>query len=314
MREMENYWAELDRNIAKFNADHRRIAVNARRAKYFVEHWDAEQNVWGSGRVHPISEEVASEVDTIRWQIKELMKIQPELREKLEILHEEMGKKEFWKNLADNMVGTKLEACGLGFKQLTYLSDWKPLWELEVDEPSPKDEVPPDVSSPSPMVPHSSQSTLPAPQLPLPVAPFHPERKRKWGCHPIGCLGRLFKLFLKLLLPIGLLLFVIHLWNPPAGDAPKPDSAKPKTAVAEKKAPEEKRGTEALAVGTRVVAKKVVPVYRLNAEKKPVVAGRVPPGGALEVTGVVNAKVVRVSVELPNGKTAKGMAKVADLE
>ncbi|MBP5786280.1 MAG: hypothetical protein J6Y19_00445 [Kiritimatiellae bacterium] len=119
---------------------------------------------------------------------------------------------------------------------------------------------------------------------------------------------------MKLLLPIGLLLFVIHLWNPPAGDAPKPDSAKPKTAVAEKKASEEKRGTEALAVGTRVVAKKVVPVYRLNAEKKPVVVGRVPPGGVLEVTGVVNAKVVRVSVELPNGKTAKGMAKVADLE
>lgn len=44
------------------------------------------------------------------------------------------------------------------------------------------------------------------------------------------------------------------------------------------------------------------------------VAGRVPPGGVLEVIGVVNAKVVRVSVALPNGKTAKGMAKVADLE
>lgn len=33
----------------------------------------------------------------------------------------------------------------------------------------------------------------------------------------------------------------------------------------------------------------------------------------IEVTGAVNAKVVKVSVELPNGKTTKGMAKVADL-
>lgn len=43
-------------------------------------------------------------------------------------------------------------------------------------------------------------------------------------------------------------------------------------------------------------------------------AGQVPPGRMLEVTGAVNAKVVRVSVELPNGKKGKGMARVADLE
>lgn len=319
LRSFEKTWEENRRNAAKFAADHRRIAVNARRAKYFVEHWDDEQNVWGSGRVHPLSEEVASEVGTIRWTIEELMKNQPELREKLALLHKEMGTKEFWENLADNMVGTKLEVCGLGFKQLTYISDWKPLWELEVDEPSPNEEVSPDVSSPPPMVPYASQSTLPPPQLPPPVAPPHPKQPRKWGCHPIGCFGRLLKFFLKLLLPIWLLLFVIHLWSPPAGDAPKPEveatpdaGQKPVTEAEAKKGALDQEGS--LAVGTRVVAKKVVPVYRLNAEKKPVVAGRVPPGGVLEVTGAVNAKVVRVSVELPNGKTAKGMAKVADLE
>lgn len=39
-----------------------------------------------------------------------------------------------------------------------------------------------------------------------------------------------------------------------------------------------------------------------------------PPGTVVEVTGAVNAKVVRVSVELPNGKKGKGLARVADLE
>ena len=139
----------------------------------------------------------------------------------------------------------------------------------------------------------------------------------------MGCLGRLVKWIAKLLVRLLLLAWLVwyasKLWQAPAGDAPKPEVAamtvaeqKPGTEAEAKKGAEVQGGT--LAVGTRVVAKKVVPVYRLNAEKKPVVAGRVPPGGVLEVTEVVNAKVVRVSVELPNGKTAKGMAKVADLE
>lgn len=43
-------------------------------------------------------------------------------------------------------------------------------------------------------------------------------------------------------------------------------------------------------------------------------AGRVPAGTVVEVTGAGNAKVVKVAVELPNGKKDKGMARVADLE
>lgn len=42
-------------------------------------------------------------------------------------------------------------------------------------------------------------------------------------------------------------------------------------------------------------------------------AGRMPPGTVVDVTGAVNAKVVRVSVELPNGKKGKGLARMADL-
>ena len=103
-------------------------------------------------------------------------------------------------------------------------------------------------------------------------------------------------------------------------EAPKPEPAEPKPVVAEKKAEAQPKAAAAeqpagtLAIGTRVVAKKAIPIYRLNEERKPVVAGRVPAGTVLEVTGTVNAKVVRVSVELPNGKKGKGMARVADLE
>ena len=125
------------------------------------------------------------------------------------------------------------------------------------------------------------------------------------------------KFFLKLLLPAWLVMYTVKLWSPPYGDAPKPEvvveKPVPSNPVA-KKDVDGGRQDAALAVGTRVVAKKEIPIYRFNEEKKPVVAGRVPPGTVVEVTGAVNAKVVRVSVELPNGKKGKGMARVPDLE
>ncbi len=277
----------------------REIALNARRARFIADHWEDETGMSNL--------DVTFEVGVcIRKKIEDLMEKRPEFRAKLAALHEEVMTKEFWNSLAENMEGTRFAVCGLDFKIFEYNSSLKPLWRLETYDSQPMAEPPPAAYAPPPS--------------PSPIsAPVRPRRQRKWGCHPIGCLGRLGKFLIKLLLPAWLIMYAVKLWSPPYGDAPKPEveattvaGQKPVTEAEAKKGAGARDGT--LAVGTRVVAKKVVPVYRLNAEKKPVVAGRVPPGGVLEVTGVVNAKVVRVSVELPNGKTAKGMAKVADLE
>lgn len=265
--------------------DIREIAINARRVRFMAEHWDDEQ----------IGLDVAFEVGCVRRKIEDLMKKRPEFRTKLAVLHEEVGTKEFWENLAVNMEGTHFAVCGLEFQVFEYYSALKPLWRLEGYET------------------HSAGG-MPSGWSGQASASSSPRRKRKWGCHPIGCLGRLFKFFLKLLLPVWLILFAVHLWRPPAGDTPKPEPAKPKPVVAEQKKAEEKREAGALAVGTRVMAKKEIAIFRFNEEKNPVVAGRVPPGTVVEVTGTVNAKVVRVTVTLPNGKKGKGMAKVSDLE
>lgn len=262
--------------------DIREIAINARRARFMAEHWDDEQ----------IGLDVAFEVGCVRRKIEDLMKKRPEFRTKLAVLHEEVGTKEFWENLAVSIDGTHFAVCGLEFQIFEYYSALKPLWSLEVYESHPSGGMSSDL----------------------------PRQKRKWGCHPIGCLGRVGKLLLKLVLPVWLVLYAIHLWSPPAGDAPKPEPEKPKPVVAEKqaeaqpKAPTAEHPAGPLTVGARVVAKKETPIYRLNAEKKPVVAGRVPSGTVVEVTGVVNAKVVRVSVKLPNGKKGTGLVRVSDLE
>lgn len=256
--------------------DIREIAINARRARFMAQHWDDEQ----------IGLDVAFEVGCVRRKIEELMKGRPEFRAKLAVLHEEVGTKEFWENLAVNIEGTHFAACGLEFQIFEYYSALKPLWGLESYESHPSGGM-------------SSGAS---------------RRSRKWGCHPIVCLGRVGKLLLKLVLPVWLILFAVHLWSPLTGDAPKPEPEKAKPAVAEEKALEGKRETRALAVGTRVAAKKEIAIYRFNEEKKPVVAGRVPPGTVVEVTGAGNAKVVQVSVKLPNGKKGKGLARVADLE
>ena len=262
----------------------REIAINARRARFMADHWVDEQ---GQPNL-----DVSFEVACVRRKIEELMKGRPEFRAKLAQLDEVVATREFWENLAVSIDGTHFAVCGLEFQIFEYYSALKPLWGLEVYESHPSGGMSSDL----------------------------PRQKRKWGCHPIGCLGRVGKLLLKLVLPVWLVLYAIHLWSPPAGDAPKPEPEKPKPVVAEKKAEAQPKAAAAeqpagtLAIGTRVVAKKAIPIYRLNEEKKPVVAGRVPAGTVLEVTGTVNAKVVRVSVELPNGKKGKGMARVADLE
>lgn len=280
----------------------RTIALNARRARFIVDHWEDEQGLPNL--------DISFEVGCVRKKIEDLTTERPEFGAGFAELHEEVAKKEFWENLAENMVGTQFEACGLSFKKFTYDSSLKPLWELEVSEPLPVEEAP-----------FAGSSPLPPPSPPSAPVPLRRERRRRF--QPMGCLGRLIKLIAKLLVRLLLLAwlgwYASKLWHAPAGDTPKLEveattgaGQKPVTEAEAKKGAGARDGT--LAVGTRVVAKKVVPVYRLNAEKKPVVAGRVPPGGVLEVTGVVNAKVVRVSVALPNGKTAKGMAEVADLE
>lgn len=251
----------------------RRIAVNARRAKYIVGHWNDETVMRGkSGHGMTFAKGVAFEIkciqDEIDRAIEKVSGENPQLEWKFLELRETVETKEFWKDLAANMKGTEVVACGLRFSRFEYDSYLKPFWKLEVGA------------------------------------------KRRW----------LKKNALKLFLGAFLVWYAIHLWSPPAGDEPKPEPAKPKPVVAEKKAEAQPKAPTAeqpagtLAVGTRVVAKKAVPIYRLDAEKKPVVAGRVPPGTVVEVTGAVNAKVVRVSVELPNGKKGKGMARVPDLE
>lgn len=284
--------------------DTREIALNARRARFIADHWEDELPAPGYPFEMPFSSAIAGEIGLMDVVIQGYWKkLHPDMARELEELHQQMTTKEFWEYLARYMEGTRFDACGLTFKEFTYRSALQPLWRLEEYAPRPVAEPPSAAYAPPPP--------------PSPVSA--PVRHKKWGCHPIGCLGRTFKLLFKLLLPVWLIVYTVKLWQPPYGDAPKPEDAATKAmeteAVAKAK---EKKGAEVqggtLAVGTRVVAKKVVPVYRLNAEKKPVVVGRVPPGGVLEVTGVVNAKVVRVSVELPNGKTAKGLAKVADLE
>jgi endonuclease YncB( thermonuclease family) len=55
------------------------------------------------------------------------------------------------------------------------------------------------------------------------------------------------------------------------------------------------------------------PIYRLDADNRPVVAGHVPPGTVLKISGNLNPNVVRVSFDLPNGRTIRGMARVVDL-
>ena len=289
---------------AAWDAHHRDIAINARRAKYFVDHWEDEQ----------LCAEVAAEVRKIRRLIEERMELRPEFQEELSTLHNEMGKKEFWENLAENMVGTEFEACGLRFKKFTYDSSLKPLWELEVSEPPPPEEPPYD----TPASPPTFSYTLPVAPPPLPA---RPRRKWKWGFHPIGCLGTLVKLFFKLLLPAWLVLFAIHLWSPPAGDAPKPEPAKPKpTASVAAAKPVAGRPTAGRAQqvptvgGKRFVVKQPLPIYRLDEEKHPVVAARVPAGSVVKVTGNLNAKVARVEVELPNGRKGKGLARLVDLQ
>ena len=58
---------------------------------------------------------------------------------------------------------------------------------------------------------------------------------------------------------------------------------------------------------------KPVAIYRFDENKRPVVAGHAPAGTVVTVTGKLNAKVVRVACELPNGRKAQGMARLADL-
>ena len=259
--------------------DVRTIVLNARRARYIADH------LWNEAAGEP-DDGVILEISLIRTKIEHLMGTRPEFREKLAVLYQEMTTIEFWNNLAANMEGTHFAVCGLEFQNLMYPSALRALWDLDEND--------------------SSASTSSA----------RSRWKRKWGCHPIGCLGRMGKLCLKLLLPAWLIMYTVKLWSPPYGDAQKQKVSATKIAeqTVARKGQEAVQVGGALAVGTRVVAKKEIPIYRFNEEKTPVVAGRVPPGTVVEVMGAGNAKVVRVSVELPNGKKGKGLARVADLE
>ena len=240
--------------------DIREIAINSRRARFMADHWEDEQ---GQPNL-----DVTFEVACVRRKIEDLMKKRPEFRAKLAEMDEAVATKEFWENLAANIEGTHFAVCGLEFQIFEYYSALKPLWRLEGHESHSGSGG---TSSSS----HFSTS-------------FPPRQKRKWGCHPIGCLGRMGKFFLKLLLPAWLVMYTVKLWSPPYGDAPKPEvvveKPVPSNPVA-KKDVDGGRQEAALAVGTRVVAKKDIPIYRFNEEKKPVVAGRVPPGTVVEVTG-----------------------------
>lgn len=300
---------ENAKNEAKYYSTRKRIAMNALRAKFMAEHWDDAQLVEYNDEEKTLCEAISTEilciVDVeIRFLlIKEHLEWQQKIRE----LRQEMGKKEFWENLAENMEGTQFSACGLSFKKFTYDSSLKPLWDLEVAEPQP-------VEEPAP----AQHKAFPDSISPAPV---RPRRRRKWGFHPIGCLGKLVKLFFKLLLPAWLVLFGIHLWSPPAGDAPKPEPAKPKQAASVAAAkPAAGRQTAGQTQqgpqvgGKRFVVKQPLPIYRFDAEKKPVLMGRLPSGTVLQVVGKVNPKVARVSFALPGGRTVTGMARVADLK
>lgn len=258
---------KTEKDFGMVRATRKRIALNVRRAKFVVAHWNDKRAMKGkSGHGMTFAEAVDFEIKCIREEIdRAIEKVsieRPELHWKFVELRETVATKTFWDDLAANMKGTEVVACGLRFPRFEYVSYQKSFWKLEVGA------------------------------------------KRRW----------LKKNALKLFGVAFLVWYAIHLWSPPAGDAPKPEPVKLKSAVAEKKTPAAKPNAGALAVGTRVVAKKEIPIYRFNEEKKPVVAGRVPPGTVLEVTGAGNAKVVQVSVELPNGKRGKGMVRVADLE
>jgi hypothetical protein len=261
----------------------REIELNARRARYITDHlWDAT-----AGKPN---KDAILEIGLIRAKIERLMETRPELRAKLAVLYEDVTTEKFWDNLADSMEGTHFAVCGLDFPNFVYPSALRPLWDLGEND--------------------SLSSAL---------ARSRP--KRKWGFHPIGCFGKLIKLFFKLLLPAWLVLFAIHLWSPPAGDAPKPEPAKPKPAasVAAAKsaagrptAGQTQQGAQV--GGKRFVVKQPLPIYRLDEEKHPVVAARIPAGSVVRVTGNLNAKVARVEVELPNGRKGKGLARLVDLQ
>lgn len=254
-------------------ATEKRIALNVRRAKFVVAHWDDERTMKGkAGHGMTFAKAVAFEIkciqDEIDRAIEKVSRERPGLQWKIVELRETVATKSFWKDLAANMKGTEVVACGLRFSRFEYVSYLKPFWKLEVGA------------------------------------------KRRWFKR------NGFKLFFGAFL----VWYAFKLWSPPPGDASAPVPSKAKATVqaskgtavpAAEKRPEGREGV--LAVGARVVAKKAVPIYRLDAEKKPVVAGQVPPGTVVEVTGAGNGKVVRVSVELPNGKKGKGLARVADL-
>jgi hypothetical protein len=273
--------------------DIREITINARRARFMADHWEDEQGLPNL--------DVSFEVGCVRRKIEGLMEMQPEFRAKLAALHEEVATKVFWEYLARSMVGTQIEACGMTIKELKYYSTLKPLWGLEEHEPRPMMEPP---------IPSSSTS-----------APTRSRRRRKWN--PVGCLGAVFRFFFKsivrLVLVGWLVWYAVKLWSPPAGDAPAPEAAKPKPAAQASKVvagpvakkPETKAPQ---AGGRRIVLEKPVAIYRFDENKRPVVAGHAPAGTVVTVTGKLNAKAVRVVCELPDGRKAQGMARMADLQ
>lgn len=250
-------------------ATEKRIALNVRRAKFVIAHWNDERAMKEkSGHGMTFAEAVTFEIkciqDEIDRAIEKVSMERPGLQWKFIELRETVATKSFWKDLAANMKGTEVVACGLRFPRFEYVSYLKPFWKLEVGT------------------------------------------KRRW----------LKRNGFNLFLGAFLVWYAFKLWGPPAGDVSVPEVEKemPMAKTTKQNGSVEGRQGGALAVGMRVVAKKAVPIYRLDAEKKPVVAGRVPPGTVVDVTGAVNAKVVLVSVELPNGKKGKGLARVADLE
>lgn len=290
------------------NHDMREIAINARRARYIADHWDDEQPAPGLPFDMPLSTAIAGEIGFMDVAIQGYWKKQhPELSRELEELHQQMTTKEFWEHLAETMVGTQFSACGLKCKEFTYRSALRPLWRLEDYAPSPRAEPSPAAYASPPPFPSSLAS-----------APARPRRKRKWN--PVGCLGSIVRFFFKsivrLVLVGWLVWYAFKLWSPPAGDAPAPEPAKPAAQAAKVaanplvKKPETKAPQTG---GRRIVLEKPVAIYRFDENKRPVVAGHAPAGTVVTVTGKLNAKVVRVTCELPNGRKAQGMARLADL-